>query len=257
VKMLWFRETGAGYPVVLLHAFPLDSEMWLPQVRLGNSRFRFICPDLPGFGKNKHSENITSIEQMAHEVLDLLNQLRIDKAVIGGLSMGGYVTFNLYRLAPEKFSAILLFDTSPLPDNDERRKMRFELIDEINQRGTVVLIEKMLPNLISESTKLNNPPLVEWLKNKFAAANSNGVIVALKAMANRGDHFYLLREIDKPALLLFGEFDKVTNLEIAEKMSSEIPNSKLFKIPDAGHYSNLENPHAFNHYLLSFLEEIL
>ncbi len=254
--MLFFEEKGRGYPVVLLHAFPLDSEMWSPQMSLASRNFRFVCPDLPGFGKSALLDE-NSLESMAQEVLQILNFLQIEKAAIGGLSMGGYLTFNLYRIAPERFSAILLFDTSPLADTEEKRNLRFELIREVKQNGSTALVEKMLPNLISEYTKNKNQFLVEWLKEKFSKANLEGVVRALEAMAYRKDHSYMLKNISLPTLLIFGEHDNVTNLEIAEKMHSEIPNAELHKIPEAGHYSSLENPKAFNSVLKAFLESLL
>ncbi len=254
--MLAFKEKGNGYPVVLLHAFPLDSEMWFPQMPLANEKFRFLCLDLPSFGESAPLDE-NSLENIAKKVLQTLDSLKIEKAAIGGLSMGGYVTFNLYRIAPERFFAVLLFDTSPLADTEEKRNSRFELINEVEQKGSFALIEKMLPNLISEHTKNENQSLVEWLKEKFSKTNPKGVVKALEAMAHRKDHSYMLKDISVPTLLIFGEHDNVTNLEIAEKMRSEIPNAELHKIPKAGHYSNLENPEAFNSALKNFLENSL
>ncbi|MCS6874584.1 MAG: alpha/beta hydrolase [Pyrinomonadaceae bacterium] len=255
MNRLAFKQYGNGHPVVLLHAFPLDNQMWQPQIELASEKLCLILPDLPGFGETELSPEEISIESIAYEVLELLKHLNIKKASIGGLSMGGYVTFNLYRIAPELFHSILLFDTSPFADTDEKRNARIELIKQIKTKGVLALVENMLPNLISENTKQKNPVLVSWLKEKFLQTKVTTIEKTLLALANRKDHSYLLKEIKVPTLLIFGEHDSVTNLEIANKLYHLIPNSKLFKIPEAGHYSNLENPIAFNSALKEFLYE--
>lgn len=251
-----FEESRrSGKPVVLLHAFPLSRKMWQPQTdALAAAGFHVILPDLRGFGENHNFADINTMEDLAKDVAELLDNLKIERAVIGGLSMGGYVTFNFYRLFPEKFAGLVLFDTNAAADSDEKRQSRFDLIDEIEKSGAQALIEGMLPNLISEHTKENNAELVEQLRTMFSAVNPQAAIAALRGMAERRDHTSLLKDIRVPTLLIFGEHDKITNPEIAEKMKSEIPDAALTVIKNAGHYSNLEQPEAFNDALVSFLK---
>jgi 3-oxoadipate enol-lactonase len=257
--MLHFEKLGTDSKpaCVFLHAFPLDSEMWHPQIEaLSALDLQVILIDLPGFGKSYSVERL-SMEIIATEVVKVIDALKIKKASFVGLSMGGYVIFNLYRLFPEKISALALCDTTPAADSEERKQLRFELIEQISLRGTEVLVEQMLPNLVSTQTLHSNPLLIEWLKKKFLNAKPQAVISALKAMAERRDHFELLPKINVPTLLIFGEEDKATNLEIAEKINSSIPNSSLKKIKNAGHYSNLENPEDFNSALVEFIKKNL
>jgi pimeloyl-ACP methyl ester carboxylesterase len=250
-----FQESGSGKPVILLHAFPLSRKMWQPQIEALNAAgFHVILPDLRGFGENHNFADINSMEDSAKDVCELMDNLKIERAIIGGLSMGGYVTFNFYRLFPEKFAGLLLFDTSSLADTEEKRESRFDLIDEIEKSGSQALINGMLPNLICDWTKENNPALVEKLKTMFAETNPQAAIAALRGMAERKDHSDILKNINVPTLLIFGEHDKVTNLEIAEKMKAEIPDAALTTIKNAGHYSNLEQPEAFNDALVSFVK---
>jgi 3-oxoadipate enol-lactonase len=250
-----FQESGSGKPVILLHAFPLSRNMWQSQTEaLAAAGCHVITPDLRGFGENNNFADINTMEDMAKDIAELMDVLKIERAIVGGLSMGGYVTFNFYRFFPEKFAAMLLFDTNSAADSEEKRQSRFDLIDEIEKSGAQALIDGMLPNLICDWTKENNAGLVESLKATFAAVNPQAAIAALRGMAERQDHTNLLKAISVPTLLIFGEHDKIANLEIAEKMKSEIPDAALTTIKNAGHYSNLEQPEAFNDALVSFVK---
>lgn len=252
-----FEEYGEGKPIVLLHAFPLSKKMWLPQIEiLVEADCRIIMPDFRGFGENDNFADINTMEDLASDVAELLDNLDIERAIIGGLSMGGYVLFNIYQKFPQKFAGIILADTNCGADTDEKRKARFDLIEKIEADGSQALIETMLPNLISDFTRQENPDLVEKLKAEFSEVNPQAAIAALRGMAQREDSCGLLKSISVPTLLIFGEDDKVTNLEIAEKMSGEIKNCKLVKIPEAGHYSNLEQPDRFNEALRDFIETV-
>ncbi|GIU81135.1 MAG: alpha/beta fold hydrolase [Acidobacteria bacterium] len=253
--MLYFEKLGTDSKnvCVFLHAFPLDREMWQPQVEALKEKMQVILIDLPGFGKSLPIKNL-SMEFMASEVIRTLDSLKIEKAIFVGLSMGGYVIFNLYRLFPQRVSAMVLCDTTPASDSEERKSMRFELIEQIKSQGVEVLAQQMLPNLVSKHTALNNTLLMEWLRQKFLNVNPEAAVSALKAMADRKDHTEWISNINVPTLLIFGEEDKVTNIEMAEKMNSVIANSSLVRIANAGHYSNLENPEGFNSALIGFIE---
>lgn len=256
-EKLSFKEYGTGRPIVLLHAFPLSSSMWKPQIeRLSSKNWRIITPDFPGFGDSLLNSDVSKIEDLAQAVADLLSALNIEKAIIGGLSMGGYVALNFARLFPEKVEALILADTSAAADTKEKRESRFELVEDIRKKGSEVLIEKMLPNLISDFTKENNPDLVKHLENTFKEVSADGAIAALFGMAERRDHVEFIKTIDKPTLLIFGENDKVTDLEAAKTLNANISSSELVVIPVVGHYSNLEQPQAFNDAIIDFLDHI-
>jgi pimeloyl-ACP methyl ester carboxylesterase len=252
-----FEEHGTGHPIVLIHAFPLSRRMWLEQIEPLTARgFRVILPDLFGFGETHVEPTATSLEDFARELNNLLDRLGIRKAIIGGLSMGGYVAFNFYRLFPEKIVALVLADTIAAADTEEKRAGRMALIEKIKEQGVGILIEEMLPNLVSEDTKARNPALIKRLEKEFSEVSPDGVIGALSAMAERKDHDYLLKDITVPAALIFGEHDGVTKLENGRRMTDEMPDAELFVIKKAGHYSNLEQPTDFNRALLEFLSKV-
>ena len=221
---LYFEQTGSsGKTIVLLHGFPLSGKMWKPQIEaLTEAGFSVITPDLRGFGESHNFADINSMEDLAKDIAELLDSLKIEKAVFGGLSMGGYVLFNFLRLYPEKVGTLIFCDTNFAADSEEKRLGRFELIEKIEKDGVQALIDNMLPNLTGEFTKQNNPNLIIDLEHIFSEVQPKAAIAALRGMAERKDHSEILSKIDVPTALIFGEEDKVTNLETADKMRAEI-----------------------------------
>lgn len=254
---LAFEEHGAGKPVVLLHAFPLSRKMWQPQVEAFKTKnYRLILPDLRGFGESHSFSDINSMEDMAKDVAELLDALKIERAIIGGLSMGGYVTFELFLLFPEKFAALVLCDTNFSADNAEKRESRLDLIEKVEKNGASSLIKEMLATTIGNHTNENNQILKERLEKAYADVNPKAAIAALHGMAQRKDNSNVLDNNSLPAILIFGKEDTITDLNTAEEMRRKIPNSQLVFIENAGHYSNLEQPAQFNSILSNFLSTV-
>lgn len=254
---LHFQEFGSGNSIILLHAFPLSNWMWDEQITpIINKGWRVILPNFPGFGKSLVEKEVSRMEDLAANVSDLFSELNIKQSVIGGLSMGGYVALNFIRIFPEKVLALILADTSAAADSEEKRESRFSLVEKVREKGIEILIDEMLPNVISAYTKASNKELVATLESEFKKVSKNGVIASSLGMAERKDHTEFLSKIDVPTLLVFGEEDKVTNLDAAKTLNSEIDNSTLITIPNAGHYSNLEQPDLFNKAVIDFLGEL-
>ena len=252
-----FEEHGTGKPVILLHAFPLNRQMWAPQIEpLVAEGCRVILPDLRGFGESYNFSDINTMEDLAQDISELMETIKIDRAIIGGLSMGGYVTFNLLKTCPEKFAAAVLCDTHPGADSEEKREYRFDLIEKIEKEGSEVLIEEVLPNLISRNTKENKKNLVAKIEQMFHAVNPQSAIAALRGMAARNDNSDVLSKVSLPMCLIYGDEDDPAIVAAAEKIASAAPNRKLTLIPNAGHYANLEQPEEFNKALLEFVRGV-
>jgi pimeloyl-ACP methyl ester carboxylesterase len=250
-----FANYGSGKPIILLHAFPLSGKMWKANIEsLVKANYRVIAPDLRGFGKTSNFADLNSVEEMARDIAELMDNLKIEKAVIGGLSMGGYVAFNFFRLFPQRIAALVLCDTNSASDTEEKRKSRYETIEKIEAKGSQFLIENMLPNLVSDFTKYNNKDLMKNLEQMFSEADPNALAASLRGMAERESHDELLKTINVPTILIFGAEDSITNLNVARSMKSQIPFSKLSVIENAGHYCNLEQPERFDAELLDFLQ---
>ena len=249
-------DVGRGLPVVLLHAFPLNRSMWEPQIAALFGECRCIVPDLRGFGESPKSGPY-SMDRHADDVVALLDALQIERAVIGGLSMGGYVAFAIWRRHRKRVRALVLADTRAGADNAEGKKKRDELIAVARNEGAGAVADRQITGLIGKSTREKQPELVERIRTLMAGESAEGIAGALEAMRGRPDSTTLLSEIDVPTLVVVGEEDVVTPVKEARAMHEAIRGSRLEIIPGAGHLSNLERPAAFNAALSDFVGSLL
>jgi 3-oxoadipate enol-lactonase len=248
-------DVGHGLPVVLLHAFPLNRSMWEAQMAALLGECRCIAPDLRGFGDSP-STGPYSMDRYADDVAALLDALRIEKSVICGLSMGGYVALALWRRHPSRIRGLVLADTRAAADTLDGAAKRIELIELARQEGVPAVVERQLPGLLGKSTREKHPDLMERIRS-MVRTNVEGVTGALEAMRTRPDSTRLLPTIDVPTLIVVGEEDAITPVKEARAMHAAIPNSRLEVVPEAGHLSNLERPAAFNTALSDFVGSLL
>jgi 3-oxoadipate enol-lactonase len=242
--MMSYREFGEGPPIVLLHAFPLDSRMFEPQAGALAGFRRLITPDYPGFGRSPRAPAQPDMRYYAEGVRGLLDRLKLDRVVLGGVSMGGYVVFECLRLFPERVSGLVLANTRPEPDSDEIRENRKKMALRVAEEGIEVLIELQMERLLAPDTLENNGRVVEKVRAMILESNPNGVVAALGAMRERPDS----------TPLLGGEEDGISSPEVMGAMAEKIPDSRHVTLPNAGHLSNLEAPEGFNAALKEFLE---
>ncbi|WP_322820083.1 alpha/beta fold hydrolase [Chloroflexus sp.] len=240
---LRYDDAGSGQPVVLLHAFPLSAALWRAQLSTLSDRMRMIAPDLRGFGGSLATPLPQSLDDYATDVLALLDTLNIERAVLAGLSMGGYIAFALLRRAPERISGLLLADTRATADSEETRAARAVNARIALEEGSAALAGRMLLNLVA-------PGASEALRAELlsiAAANPpEGIAAALHTMAARPDSTPLLAEIRVPTTVVVGAEDTLTPPAEAQVMHSAIADSRFVVIPHAGHLSAIERPAEFN-----------
>ncbi len=253
VELAW-EDAGQGAPVVLLHAFPLNRKMWAPQVRALAGGYRVITPDFRGHGESDAAAEDSTMERLAEDVRGVLDALGVQRVTLGGLSMGGYVAFAFYRRWPERVAALVLADTRASADTEEGRKARFETAGIAEREGSIAIAERMLPKLLAPTTHERHPEIVAAVREMILEASPGGIAGALRGMAARRASLDLLPQIKCPTLIVVGEQDVLTPPADSEAMAKEILNSRLVKIPDAGHLSNLEQPERFNQALLEFLQ---
>jgi len=240
--------------LVLIHAFPVNRQMWKHQLDGLSDIMRVVAPDLPGFGESPELGEEKSVAAFAREVVRLLDQLSIPKAVFGGCSMGGYLVFELWRQAPERFAGIILCDTRCEADSPEARENRMKTIAQIREQG-VAPLESMLAKLICGETAANRKELVEDIRVVILSTSPASAIDALQALADRPDSSQTLASVNVPALAIVGEKDVVSPLDVVRFMQEKIRGARLAIIPNAGHLSPLENPQTVNGAIREFLME--
>jgi pimeloyl-ACP methyl ester carboxylesterase len=245
-------EAGAGWPVILLHAFPLSADMWRSQLESVPDRWLFIAPDLRGLGP-AHGNPARSMDDLADAVFELLEALHIDSAALGGLSLGGYVAFAMMRRERERFSAIFLADTRAAADTDQARGARNRMLETVRARGADAVADEMLPKLLGESSRRDQPDLETRVRALIRSNTPEGIAGAIEATRDRADSTATLASIDVPTLILCGEEDTLTPPTEARSMQERIRRSNLVLLPRAGHLSNLEAPEQFSTALCDFL----
>ena len=252
-----FQEAGSGAPLILLHAFPLSSEMWRPQIDALSSDLRIIAPDLPGFGNSPDFENDASIEHMANAVMALLQQLEItEKIILGGLSMGGYVALAFARLFPESLRALILCDTRAESDTEEGKANRNKMIATAQSEGSAPIVEQMLPKLLGETTQKEHKDTVKTIHKIASQQSATAIANALRALRDRPDSLDLLPQITVPTLVIVGDEDSITPLAMAQTLADNIPNTQLKIAHQAGHLSNIEQPERFNRVVRKFCKTL-
>ncbi len=251
---LAYDDEGSGLPLVFLHAFPLNRSMWKPQVAALSARFRTIVMDFRGHGESDAPLWSFSLDDYADDVTALLDHLHIPKAVLVGLSMGGYVSLAFSRKYGHRLRGLVLADTRAQADSPEGRMGRFHLAQTALTQGTEVVANTMLPKLLGTTSLNNNLELVETIRRTIHRTPVNGILVDLMAMAARPDSVAQLPAISCPTLIVIGAEDQTTPLVDAQLMAREIPHARLAIIPAAGHLSNCEQPERFSELLREFVE---
>jgi pimeloyl-ACP methyl ester carboxylesterase len=253
-KLAW-EDSGEGLPVVLLHPFPLSRTAWNEQRLKLSKHFRILTPDFRGFGDSELDAPAITMDDLADDVRVLLDELKLYRVILGGLSMGGYVSFAFYRKYPRRVRGLILANTRPQADDEQGKQAREELAGMAEQKGSGAVGTHMIPRLFGDSTFRLNPhvPIATW--RKIDAARPEAIAAAARGMAQRKDSTAVLPQINCPVLLIAGEQDPLIPPSIAEQMEKAIPDARLELLQDAGHLSNLEKPVEFTEIVKDFLDE--
>lgn len=252
-----YDDLGKGpLTLVFIHAFPLNKSSWKSQLDTLAENYRVISYDIRGFGKSSDSEEKTTISLMANDLLLLMDALEVEKPVLCGISMGGYIALNLITRFPEKCKALVLCDTQCVADTEEARKKRYDNIALIKNGDLKKFAEGFVKNAFGKTTHERNKELVDGILNQILDTDTTTVTNTLEALAERSETCTFLKIIVKPTLIICGEEDVVTPPEKSKFMNEKISGSILKMIPSAGHFPNLENPGRFNSTLAEFLDTI-
>ncbi|GGA97298.1 alpha/beta fold hydrolase [Puia dinghuensis] len=244
-----------GAPLVFIHGHPFNRTMWSEQVAHFKNDYRLILPDLRGYGETDVTTPRVLLDEMALDIIHLLDELNIEKAAFIGLSMGGQIVLDLYRLIPHRFTALVIVDSDARGETAESAARRLETAEQILKTGMIKHTDETIHKYIANAS-LQNPAVYNPLYKMMSATRPEGAAAAHKGRALRRDHTAILPAITVPSLIIVGSEDFFTPIPVARLMSDNIPNAGLVVINGAGHLPNMESPTEFNNALGSFLRRL-
>jgi len=243
-----------GLPVVFVHGFPFNREMWNPQVDQLKKDCYVITYDIRGHGASDIGDGQYTVEYFVDDLIGLLDHLKISRAVVVGLSMGGYIALRAIERNPERFRGLVLCDTRSEADNNEGKVKRAAQARIVKTEGMKSFAESFVKAVFFEKTFTDNPQAVEMIRGMIEQSSPIAVAGTLIALAARTDTTSSLYSIKVPTLILVGKHDPITPPSASSAMKEKIPNATMFIISKAAHLSNLENTEEFNKHLVNFLK---
>ena len=240
---------------VLLHAFPIGANLWEPQMHSIPPGWRLITPDLRGFGGSTelNSSGTLSMSDYAEDLVDLLDELGIAHAVVGGASMGGYATLAFLQAAADRVDGLVFANTRAGADSPEARANRRNMLALLDREGPSGVAREMMPKLLGKTTQESNSNAESSIRRLIKQQSPVAIRAAIHRMMHRPDSTPLLAQVSVPTLVITGAEDEMIPVEESRRIASGIRGAKLVIVPGAGHLANLEQPEAFNAALNGFL----
>ena len=251
-----YNDSGSDNTTVIIciHGFPLNKSMWDKQAEALNKDYRVIAYDVRGHGNSDSGIGDFNIELFVNDLICLMDTLKLDKAVLCGLSMGGYIALNAIEKYPERFEALVLSDTQCIADTPEAKEKRLKAIENIKENGVEKYANESIKNLFSPESLLTKKDEVAVVREMIVNTPMQSLFKTLLALAERKETCSKLQDIKLPVLIMAGSEDKITPPAVAQQMHEKIQHSVLKIIDYAGHLANLENPDDFNYQLKYFLQ---
>lgn len=248
---LYYETRGKGIPVVLLHGFPLDHTIWYPVVDLlACSDVHVIMPDLRGHGASPAPEGVYSMNLMAEDLRLMLDELDIQKAILVGHSMGGYISLAFSRLYPNRLAGLALVASQSIADSPERRQSRLNAAREVKKRGSRIICETLPPKLTHDEA------IMKKIVDLICQTKPEGIIGSLLGMADRPDFSEVLSSIRVPAVVIAGLNDTIIHPENAKLVSRLLGRAWLVNIKDAGHMPMMETPKPVAETLYQLVQKV-
>lgn len=257
IEVSYSDEGPAVSPVIIfIHGFPFNKSMWNLQVDSLKDKYRLIRYDIRGHGNSGTGDEDFSIDLFASDLIGLMDALKIDRAILCGLSMGGYIALNAIGKYPERFDGLVLSDTQCIADTPEAKEKRIKTIEAIKHSGVKTYAAESIKNLFAPESLQTKLKETADVKEMILNTSVQSLCNTLHALSVRKDTCHLLPEIKVPVLILVGSEDKITPPAAAGFMHERIKGSMLKIIDHAGHLSNLENPGEFNDQLKKFIASV-
>jgi pimeloyl-ACP methyl ester carboxylesterase len=251
-----YAVLGDGPPLVLLHPFPAHHELWLPAAKSLTTRYRVILPDLRGHGESDTGEGAATMDKHAADLARVLDDAEAGRAVVCGVSIGGYILFEFWRRYRARIKGLILCDTRAQAETAESRATRLKSATEVLESGTEKFVDGMVQKVIGRTTLATRPDLVDGARRMMLKMSAEDVSQVQRGMAERPDSTPTLKTIDVPTLILVGEEDTLTTAADGESMRQHIPGSQLKVMPKAGHYAVWEQPAEAGKLLRQFVDSL-
>lgn len=254
-RSLYYRILGEGKPVVLLHGFAEDGEIWSNQVSHLRESFRLIIPDLPGSGRSEFADDV-SMEGMAEAVNAVVAEEKISEVIIIGHSMGGYITLAYAEKFPDQVKAFGLFHSTAYADSEDKKATRIKNITFIESHGSHEFLKQAVPGLFSNDFKDTHPEIVEQLINRYKTFDRRSLAAYQQAMMQRTDKTHILKASAKPVLFVIGKYDNAVPFNDSLQLCHMPALSYIHILEQSGHMGMLEETQKSNEALQHFLSDI-
>ncbi len=242
--------------IIFIHGFPLNKSMWNNQTEALKSSYRVIAYDVRGHGNSGMGNEDFAIELFVLDLIGLMDALKIDKAVLCGLSMGGYIALNAIATHPARIGALVLSDTNCIADSPETKEKRLKAIENIRELGVEEYAGESVINLFAPVSVATKPEEIATATEMIRNTSEESLYNTLLALAARKETCSILPDITVPVLIMVGEEDVITPPAAARLMQDKIKDCRLHIILNAGHLSNMENPSDFNNQLRKFVDSV-
>lgn len=255
-KVISYTDSEQGdYTLLFIHGFPFNKNLWTPQLNYLSTICRVVAYDVRGYGNSSRVSADFTVDDLADDLVQLIQTLQLSRVILCGLSMGGYIALNVISRYPEHVAGLILCDTQCTADTDETRETRFRSIGIIENGGKDVYIQTSLKNLFAPQSFEKIPEAVEAIRTIMHQADAEVICNTLRALASRHETCSALSKIKVPALIICGEEDVITPVAKAEFMHQHIADSELVLIPGVGHVSNREASDIFNQSVQQFIQK--
>jgi pimeloyl-ACP methyl ester carboxylesterase len=240
-------------PIIFVHGFPFDHFMWDEQVKELGGDYYCIRYDIRGLGLSPAGNGQHTMEMFVDDLEKIIEELKLTKPILCGLSMGGYISLRAIERMQEKFSALILCDTKSAADDNEGKLKRAAAIKQINSGGFESFIDGFVLNCFGERFVKEKRSKYDIVVNRSKKNSPLGVKGCLQAMAGRTDTTESLFKLKIPTLVICGSEDKLSPPNVMKSMADQIPNSKLVLVDGAGHMTPIENPRMVTKSIKDFL----
>ncbi|TAH17296.1 MAG: alpha/beta hydrolase [Cytophagales bacterium] len=251
---LAYNANGTGFPIVFLHGFCEDKSIWFPFVEPLLPHHQIICIDLPNFGQSPAMPDAT-VEKMADSVVVTLDSLGVEKCILVGHSLGGYVGLAIAEFYPERLFGMVMFHSTAFEDSPERKQNRHKAMNNIRQNGVDVFVRALIPSLFAPAQKQDNH--IRTVINNLIESAKNlppeNVIAAVESMLNRKERTEVLKRVSFPFLFLVGKEDAAVPLEASLAQCFLPQNSVVYILADVGHMGMIEAPQEFAKAIFNFI----